>query len=115
MHEFFVKGGTPYIIRGCIIIQMRHAYIAKNKQRIVAMILGWIFMGLIAGALARLLTPGSGPQGCVVTILLGIAGALLAGYAGRVAGLYGQEDRAGLIAATLGACAILFIYRKLSK
>lgn len=79
------------------------------------MLLGWIFMGLIAGAMARLLTPGSGPQGCVVTLLLGIAGALLAGYAGRLAGFYEQNDRAGLIAATLGAIAILLIYRKLAK
>ena len=72
---------------------------------------GWIILGLIAGALARLFTPGQGPSGCVVTILLGIAGALLAGYVGRIAGWYDEDDTAGLISATLGAIAILAIYR----
>lgn len=77
--------------------------------------LAWIFLGLIAGALARLVTPGKGPHGCIVTILLGIAGALLAGYLGRVAGWYDEGDRAGLIAATLGAVALLLIYRAASR
>lgn len=79
------------------------------------MILSWIFIGLLAGGLARLLTPGSGPSGCVVTILLGIAGSLLAGYAGVVAGIYEAEDRAGLIMSTLGAIVILLVYRKFTK
>ena len=59
------------------------------------------------------MTPGSekGPRGCVVTILLGIAGALLAGYFGRIAGWYEEHDSAGLIAATLGAIALLAVYR----
>ncbi|MBB6124512.1 GlsB/YeaQ/YmgE family stress response membrane protein [Sphingobium subterraneum] len=71
----------------------------------------WIILGLIAGALARFFTPGQGPSGCVVTILLGIAGALLAGYIGRVAGWYHENDSAGLVSATLGAIAILALYR----
>jgi uncharacterized membrane protein YeaQ/YmgE (transglycosylase-associated protein family) len=77
--------------------------------------LGWVVLGLLAGVLARVFTPGSGPDGCVVTILLGIAGALLAGYAGRIAGWYGEGDRAGLIAATLGAVVILIVYRLASR
>lgn len=79
------------------------------------MIIGWMITGLIAGGLARLFTPGSGPSGCLVTMLLGIAGALLAGYVGKLAGWYEIEDKAGLIASTLGAVAILLIYRKLSR
>lgn len=79
------------------------------------MILGWITIGLVAGALARLFTPGSGPNGCIVTILVGIAGSLLAGYAGVIANFYTAEDQAGLVASTLGAIVILLVYRKLSK
>lgn len=74
-------------------------------------IFGWIVLGAVAGVLGKLLMPGRDPGGCVVTILLGIAGALLAGYVGRATGLYGSGREAGWIAATLGAVVILFIYR----
>lgn len=74
-------------------------------------ILGWIFIGLVAGALARWIMPGRDPGGCIITILLGIAGALLAGFVGRLVGFYRGDDYAGLIAATLGAIAVLAIYR----
>lgn len=74
-------------------------------------ILGWIFLGLVAGAIAKFVMPGKDPGGCVVTILLGIAGALLAGFLGRIAGLYQDGDRAGFIAATIGAVIILAVYR----
>lgn len=77
-------------------------------------LLGWIFIGLLAGALAKLVMPGRDPGGCVVTILLGIAGALLAGYVGRMAGLYAPGERAGFIAAVLGSLAILLAYRLLA-
>ncbi|MGC4250886.1 MAG: GlsB/YeaQ/YmgE family stress response membrane protein [Sphingobium sp.] len=74
-------------------------------------LMGWIFIGLLAGAMARLIMPGRNPGGCVLTVLLGIAGALLAGYVGRLAGLYGPDESAGFIAAVLGGVAILAIYR----
>ncbi len=74
-------------------------------------ILGWIVLGAVAGVLGKLLMPGRDPGGCVVTILLGIGGALLAGFVGRATGFYGQNQVAGWIAATLGAVVILFIYR----
>ncbi|HKR18051.1 GlsB/YeaQ/YmgE family stress response membrane protein [Rhizorhapis sp.] len=78
-------------------------------------ILIWLGLGLVAGALAKFVVPGKDPGGCVVTILLGIAGALLAGFVGRVAGLYGPGERAGWIAATLGAAAILVVYNILRR
>lgn len=78
-------------------------------------ILIWIGLGLLAGTLAKLVVPGKDPGGCVVTILLGIAGALLAGHVGRVAGLYGPGERAGWIAATFGAAAILVAYNMLRR
>jgi uncharacterized membrane protein YeaQ/YmgE (transglycosylase-associated protein family) len=75
-------------------------------------IIGWIVIGLLAGGVAKLLMPGKDPGGCIVTILLGIAGALLAGFLGRAIGWYGPEDAgAGFVAAVVGAFLILLIYR----
>lgn len=78
-------------------------------------ILQWIVIGLIAGALARLIMPGRDPGGCVITLLLGIAGAILAGFVGQLAGFYRAGESAGLISATLGAVAILAAYRLFTK
>ncbi|HEX7781300.1 MAG TPA: GlsB/YeaQ/YmgE family stress response membrane protein [Sphingobium sp.] len=78
-------------------------------------LMGWIFLGLAAGVIAKLIMPGRDPGGCVVTILLGIAGALLAGYIGRVAGFYQEGESAGFIAAILGSVAILLAYRLLIR
>jgi uncharacterized membrane protein YeaQ/YmgE (transglycosylase-associated protein family) len=74
-------------------------------------ILGWIFFGLVVGALAKLVMPGRDPGGIIVTMLLGIAGALLGGWFGRAIGLYGPEDEAGFLMALLGSILLLFIYR----
>ena len=75
-------------------------------------IIGWIVIGLLAGGIAKLLMPGKDPGGCIITILLGIAGALLAGFLGRALGWYGEGDAgAGFIAAIIGAFVLLFIYR----
>jgi uncharacterized membrane protein YeaQ/YmgE (transglycosylase-associated protein family) len=74
-------------------------------------ILGWIVIGGIAGGIAKLLMPGRDPGGCIITILLGIAGALLAGYLGKAIGWYGEGEGAGFIAAIVGAFVILLIYR----
>jgi uncharacterized membrane protein YeaQ/YmgE (transglycosylase-associated protein family) len=67
--------------------------------------------GLIAGALAKLVMPGRDPGGIVVTMVLGIAGALVAGFLGRSLGWYGPGEPAGFIMATLGAVLLLFVYR----
>ena len=74
-------------------------------------LLGWIAIGLLAGAIAKLIMPGRDPGGCIVTILLGIAGALLAGFVGRLAGVYNAGERAGFIAAIGGSVAVLAAYR----
>jgi uncharacterized membrane protein YeaQ/YmgE (transglycosylase-associated protein family) len=75
-------------------------------------ILGWIVFGLIVGILAKLLMPGRDPGGMFVTIALGIAGALLAGFLGRALGWYLPGEPAGFIMATVGAILLLFIYRR---
>lgn len=74
-------------------------------------IIGWIVIGLLAGGLAKLLMPGRDPGGCIITILLGIAGAVLAGWLGQLVGWYKAGEGAGFIAAVVGAFIILFIYK----
>lgn len=78
-------------------------------------IIAWIVIGGIAGAIAKLLTPGRDPGGCIVTILLGIAGALLAGWIGHEIGWYHTGERAGFLAAIVGAIIILLIYRLIAR
>jgi uncharacterized membrane protein YeaQ/YmgE (transglycosylase-associated protein family) len=75
-------------------------------------ILGWILFGLIVGAIAKLVMPGRDPGGLAITILLGIVGALMGGFFGRLLGLYQRGESAGFIMATIGAIVILFIYRR---
>jgi uncharacterized membrane protein YeaQ/YmgE (transglycosylase-associated protein family) len=76
---------------------------------------GWIVIGALAGVLAKLIMPGRDPGGCIVTILLGVGGALLAGFLGNSLGWYRQGEGAGFIAAVIGAIIILFIYRLLAR
>jgi uncharacterized membrane protein YeaQ/YmgE (transglycosylase-associated protein family) len=73
--------------------------------------IAWIIIGGIAGAVAKLLMPGKDPGGCIVTVLLGIAGALLAGFLGQSLGLASASNGAGFIGAIVGAFVILFLYR----
>ena len=74
-------------------------------------VIGWIIFGLIVGALAKLLMPGRDPGGIIVTMALGIAGALLGGFVGRALGWYGENDGAGLLMSLVGAVLLLWIYR----
>jgi len=74
-------------------------------------IIGWIIIGGIAGAIAKFLMPGKDPGGCIITILLGIAGALLAGWIGKAIGWYDVGEGAGFVAAIVGAFILLGIYR----
>jgi uncharacterized membrane protein YeaQ/YmgE (transglycosylase-associated protein family) len=74
-------------------------------------LIGWILFGLIVGVIAKLLMPGRDPGGFVVTILLGIVGALLGGWLGRAAGWYRPGEGAGYLMSIVGAIVVLFIYR----
>ena len=73
--------------------------------------LSWIVIGLIAGLIAKALTPGSQPRGCLVTVILGVAGAVLAGFLGQKLGWYHQGEGAGFLAAIVGSVLILLVYR----
>jgi uncharacterized membrane protein YeaQ/YmgE (transglycosylase-associated protein family) len=77
--------------------------------------LTWIVIGLLAGAIAKAIMPGRDPGGCLVTIIIGIAGAVLAGFLGQAIGWYGPGEGAGFIAAIVGAILILFIYRLIAR
>lgn len=77
--------------------------------------LWWILIGLIAGAIAKAVMPGRDPGGCLLTILLGIGGAVLAGFLGQQLGWYRQGEGAGFLAAIVGAVLILFIYRLVAR
>jgi len=78
-------------------------------------VIGWIVFGLIVGALAKLVMPGRDPGGIIVTMLLGIAGALLGGFLGRAMGFYGPGEAAGFLMSFLGAVVLLVLYRMLTR
>ena len=74
-------------------------------------ILSWILFGLVVGIIAKLLMPGRDPGGFIVTILLGIAGALVGGFVGRAMGFYGPDQSAGWLMSIVGAIVLLLLYR----
>jgi uncharacterized membrane protein YeaQ/YmgE (transglycosylase-associated protein family) len=74
-------------------------------------ILLWLVFGLVVGIVAKLIMPGNDPGGIVLTMVLGIVGAMLGGWIGRVMGLYREGDAAGFIMAVVGAVVVLGIYR----
>ena len=78
-------------------------------------ILTWILFGLVVGIIAKLLMPGRDPGGFIVTILLGIAGALLGGFIGRAMGFYGPNETAGWLISILGAVVLLAVYRMMVR
>jgi uncharacterized membrane protein YeaQ/YmgE (transglycosylase-associated protein family) len=79
-------------------------------------ILWSIIVGLIVGAIAKLLMPGRDPGGIIITILLGIGGAVVAGFLGRALGWYASPGSGpGIIASVLGAMLLLLLYRLIAR
>ena len=76
-------------------------------------VIGWIIFGLIVGVIAKLLMPGRDPGGIIITMALGIAGALLGGFIGRALGWYRENEPAGFLMSLIGAVLLLWIYRML--
>ena len=76
-------------------------------------VIGWIVFGLIVGAIAKLVMPGRDPGGIIVTMVLGIAGALLGGWIGQALGWYGPNQGAGYLMSIVGAIILLALYRML--
>lgn len=69
-------------------------------------------IGLVVGAVAKFIMPGKDPGGLIITILLGIGGAFVGTWLGRLVGLYGQGSNAGFIMSVVGAIILLWVYRK---
>ena len=78
-------------------------------------ILAWILFGLVVGVIAKLLMPGRDPGGFIITILLGIAGAMIGGFVGRAMGFYGPNEGAGWLMSILGAVILLALYRMMAR
>ena len=75
----------------------------------------WAVFGLVVGAIAKLIMPGSDPGGIIVTMLIGIAGSLVGGFLGRALGMYGPGRSAGFLMSIVGAMVMLFLYRQLAR
>lgn len=80
-------------------------------------IISWIFLGLVAGALAKFIMPGKDPGGCLITVVLGVVGAMVGGFLGTFVGLGKIEsfDLGGIFIATVGAIVVLFVWRLIQK
>lgn len=74
-----------------------------------------ILIGLVIGAVAKLLMPGKDPGGFIITILLGVAGSLVATWLGRAVGLYQEGQSAGFIMSVAGAVLLLALYRMIAR
>jgi uncharacterized membrane protein YeaQ/YmgE (transglycosylase-associated protein family) len=87
---------------------------ARSTENIVSNILWIVLIGLIAGLIARFVSPGPNePKGFILTTVLGIAGAFVATFIGQTIGWYRLDQGAGLIGATVGALLVLFIWNRL--
>ena len=78
-------------------------------------VLGWILFGLVVGIVGKLLMPGKDPGGVIVTLAIGIVGALIGGFLGRLVGMYGEEDPVGFVMAVIGAILLLWLYRAFNR
>ncbi len=77
--------------------------------------IGAIIIGGLAGLVAKWLTPGRDPGGFIITILLGIVGAMVATFLGQALGWYGPGESAGFVGAVVGAVIILLVYRAVAR
>jgi len=78
-------------------------------------ILVFLLFGLVVGVLARIIVPGKEPGGWVVSMMLGVGGAVLGGYFGRVLGLYREGQPAGFLMALVGAIALVAVYHAVTS
>ena len=78
---------------------------------------GFIYMiliGLLIGVVAKFLTPGRDPGGCIIIIIIGIVGSMIAGFLGRMLGWYREGEPVGFIASVVGAILLLLAYRMIT-
>lgn len=84
-----------------------------DDGNLLTFLFGLAVVGLIAGAIGRLLVPGPNPLGCLGTIAAGVAGSFLAGLVGRL--VFGRGYQAGWIASILGAAVVVYLYSRTSR
>jgi len=108
----FIGGAAPEPGTGLAPSDMEAAHFAR---RCVMGVIGWIVFGALVGIVAKFLMPGRDPGGFIVTIILGIVGALVGGYVGRVLGMYRQGDPVGFVMAVVGSIILLTIYRFVAR
>jgi uncharacterized membrane protein YeaQ/YmgE (transglycosylase-associated protein family) len=104
----------PTDVRAACIPSGQHKEELAHEKETQMTILGWIVFGLIVGAVAKLVMPGRDGGGILVTMLLGIVGAMVGGFVGRALNLYGPNEPAGFVMATLGAIVVLALWRMMS-
>jgi uncharacterized membrane protein YeaQ/YmgE (transglycosylase-associated protein family) len=90
---------------------LKHRRSTVKEARMLGALIFWIIVGLIAGALAKFIMPGDDPGGFIITILLGIAGAIVGGFLAGLIGIGGGGIIWTTIIATIGAIILLAIYR----
>jgi uncharacterized membrane protein YeaQ/YmgE (transglycosylase-associated protein family) len=78
-------------------------------------LLGILLIGLVVGILSRIITPGPNPRGIIVTMVIGIVGAVIATYGGQALGLYGPGEPANFIGSVVGAVVLLVLLRLFSR
>jgi uncharacterized membrane protein YeaQ/YmgE (transglycosylase-associated protein family) len=107
-----VIAAVPFsCLAGPLCIFPENPFFQTYQEAIMLSLLWEAIIGLIVGALAKFLMPGKDPGGIFITMLIGVAGSLLATFIGSHVGLYQEGQRAGFIMSLLGAVVLLAIYR----
>src|SRR4029434_10689526 len=106
-----MAGQPTFAVHISLTVSPKSVYLDLAERLLSMGIIGWIIFGLIVGVVAKFLMPGRDPGGWIVTILLGIAGALVGGFLGRAVGWYGPNDAAGFLMSLVGALVLLGLYR----
>jgi uncharacterized membrane protein YeaQ/YmgE (transglycosylase-associated protein family) len=119
--EFLVYGDTfrgniqgtqkQMLHTGVLDCTIRHRRPTVKEARMLGALIFWIIVGLVAGALAKFIMPGDDPGGFVITIILGIAGAIVGGFLASLIGIGGGGFIWSTLIATIGAIILLAIYR----
>src|SRR3990172_2565593 len=91
--------------------RLQHIEPPKAAEEKSMHIIGWILFGLVVGIVAKFLMPGRDPGGFILTAILGIVGALVGGFVGRLIGWYGEGDPVGFVMAVIGSIILLAVYR----